>query len=560
MKSVPDEKVMKKLRSMWLPRDLKIIFYNVEISLDCAISRVTEWESFSNKERKNPYYEKPSPIKTFNYKKPYDVNKKKDLSNIKCFSCQEYGHYSTSCKNKPKINNVKTTADNNTIDLETVLLNGRKTRVVFDTGASHSLIPKEKLKNIENFKLIEKVKKFETAGGFELVSKKMTRIEICFNDKRVLEEFYVLDKGHDIILSNKIVKILRFTEPLPIKCKIDTMNHGPVSWNRLIRSYQDRVEFENLCKEMECSGIITGSKSEWLNPVVLVRKPSGKLRFCIDLRRLNDCVTLDAYNLPRIDEVFIAIRDMKYFSVIDLKDGYFQIPIEESDQEKTTFAVGNRLMKFKMMPQGFKNSPAIFQRVMNIILEGLIGKCCISYMDDILIFGENEESHDKNFSDVQRRLCMYGLIENFDKRVFRKECVKFLGYELSFNAIKPSNQRKEAIVKFPSPRNKRELQRFLGLLNYDRVFIQNLFGKFEPLYKLLRKETKWNWAEKEEICFQNIKKELENKLELIIPDMNKEFFLETDASNYGLGAVLIQDDRPVACISRSLSQAEKITE
>jgi hypothetical protein len=115
-----------------------------------------------------------------------------------------------------------------------------------------------------------------------------------------------------------------------------------------------------LCQRLEKEGIIEPSVSTWLNPVVLVRKKDVNLRIIADLRRLNDLVRLDAYELPKIQELLVKIRDMKYFSVIDLKDGFFQIPIHPLDREKTTFAVNGNLKQFKRMPQGFKNSPAIF--------------------------------------------------------------------------------------------------------------------------------------------------------------------------------------------------------
>lgn len=248
---------------------------------------------------------------------------------------------------------------------------------------------------------------------------------------------------------------------------------------------------------------------------------------------------------------------MNYFSIIDLKDGFFQIPIEVTDREKTTFKVGSKLMQFTKMPQGFKNSPAIFQRGMNIILEDLLEEKCLSYIDDILIFGKTKEEHNANFKEIQKRLLKYGLTENIEKRVYCQNRLTFLGYEISKNRIRPTNTRKEGIINYRSPKTKRELQRFLGLINYDRLFIKNITEKIKPLYKLLEKEIKFKWTEVEEETFQNIKKEWKNSLELYVPDMKGEFTLESDASDVGLGAVLTQNEIPVAFISRSLSSCER---
>lgn len=171
-------------------------------------------------------------------------------------------------------------------------------------------------------------------------------------------------------------------------------------------------------QKLEKNGVIEPSISAWLNPVVLTRKKNGNLRFCVDFRRLNDLVDLDSFELPRINELFITLRDMKYFSLIDLKDGYFQVEINKSDREKTAFFTGNKLMQFKKMPQGFKNSPAVFQRVMSHILKDYIGKICLCYIDDILIFGKTKCEHEKNFKKIKERLDEYELEEISKKEYF----------------------------------------------------------------------------------------------------------------------------------------------
>lgn len=125
----------------------------------------------------------------------------------------------------------------------------------------------------------------------------------------------------------------------------------------------------------------------WHNPVVLGRKKIGKLRFCVDFRRLNECVDLDGFKIPKISELLSILRDQKYFTILDLTDAYFQIDIETNDKEKTTFSTGEALYQFTKMPQGFKNSPGIFQKEITLILRDLTPSKCIAYVDDIMIFG-----------------------------------------------------------------------------------------------------------------------------------------------------------------------------
>ncbi|KAG0437707.1 Retrovirus-related Pol polyprotein from transposon 17.6 [Dictyocoela muelleri] len=201
-------------------------------------------------------------------------------------------------------------------------------------------------------------------------------------------------------------------------------------------------------------------------------------------------------------------------------------------------------MQFTKMPQGYKNSPAIFQRGMGLILDGMIGKSCLSYIDDILVFGRDIEEHDKNLNLVKEHLSRYNLIINEEKSIYRVKEVEFLGYKISENKIAPLTKRSEDITNYSRPNTKKQLMRFLGLLNYDRLFIKNLSEKSKPLYELLKNDgNKLKWSKISEDLFQEIKKVYSEKLENIMPDMNKKFVLETDASVIGLGAVLKQDEK-----------------
>jgi hypothetical protein len=249
---VPDEKVLRKVRSMWLPRDLKIIFLGTELTLDSAIKRVQEWISFTNDTaRKNKTFKQRDPSSNYIKEKTNPKRFEKDLSKIKCFNCQEFGHYSTNCKSNAKINKVESRRLSGGIDTESVLLNEKEMVVCFDTSASHCMIPKDKLNELKNFEIMKKEMIFKAAGGIDLVSNEAVLIEICFKGKRVTEEFWILEKEDDILLSNKIVKLLRYPKLSPITCKIVTKENKIISWNRPIKSYQDKIAFENLCEKME---------------------------------------------------------------------------------------------------------------------------------------------------------------------------------------------------------------------------------------------------------------------------------------------------------------------
>ena len=191
----------------------------------------------------------------------------------------------------------------------------------------------------------------------------------------------------DVVVGFDLLNKVTMFKYFPVSCGISTLPGKIVSWTRPIFCYKDREDFKVLIKELEDAGRVEPSTSQWLNPVLLTRKKTGKLRFCLDLRRLNDLVDLDEFALPNITEVIRSLGNQSVFSVIDLKDGFWQVPLKEEDRSKTAFLdARNRLMQFTRMPQGFKNSPAIFQRGMHIILQDMIGSCCFCYLDDILVF------------------------------------------------------------------------------------------------------------------------------------------------------------------------------
>jgi hypothetical protein len=330
-----------------------------------------------------------------------------------------------------------------------------------------------------------------------------------------------------------------------------------VSWTRPIKSFSDKKEFEMIVRDLEEKGVIEPSKSTWLNPVVLTRKKNASLRFCVDFRRLNDLVEQDHFEIPKISVLLHSLYGMKYFTLIDLKDGFFHVNLRESDREKTAFYTGSRLMQFKKMPQGYKNSPAVFQRCMNLVFEKVIGKKCIVYIDDILVFGQSKSEHDENLAEILNIMNCYELKENRDKRIECVQKIEFLGYEIEFNKIRPSMSRAQGIVDFKRPETKRGLQKFLGMINYDRMFLKNITEETRPLYKLTMKDEKYIWSEKAELAFEKIKNNWKVNLELNIPNYDETFVLETDASDVGLGAVLRQKGLPVAYISRCLTKCER---
>ena len=223
-------------------------------------------------------------------------------------------------------------------------------------------------------------------------------------------------------------------------------------------------------------GFISQTKefSNWINPIQLVPKSDGSTRFCLDLRGLNKLVKQDNYPIPDIANITDCLRDKRIFSKLDIKDGFFHIPLREEDRKKTTFKLGFEKYHFNVLPMGFRNSPNIFQRIMEHILSEYLGIICIVYIDDILVFSENEDTHKEDLYRVLRRLKEYGFVINEDKAEYFKKEIGFLGYCISPNKIKPDHNRTQGIQDFQIPKTVKEVRRFIGLLGYERRFLNNI--------------------------------------------------------------------------------------
>lgn len=329
-------------------------------------------------------------------------------------------------------------------------------------------------------------------------------------------------------------------------------------------------EIQNLLKD----GIIRPSCSPYNSPVWVVPKKldaSGqrKYRLVIDYRKLNTLTIADRYPIPEINEVLSQLGNNKYFSVLDLKSGFHQIPLRESDIEKTAFSINNGKYEFTRLPFGLKNAPAIFQRALDDILKDHIGKICYVYIDDIIVFGNNDQSHLENVETIFHTLEKANMKVQLDKCEFFKREVEFLGFIVSPTGLKTNPTKVKAIQDFPCPKTLKDLRSFLGLSGYYRRFIRDYAKLAKPLTSLLRGEdghVSKNSSSKKPVVFDSnamtafnkIKSALtSNEVILHYPNFKEEFHLTTDASNYALGAVLEQSGKPITFISRSLNKTEE---
>ena len=314
-------------------------------------------------------------------------------------------------------------------------------------------------------------------------------------------------------------------------------------------------------KEMLRDGVIRPSNSPWASPVVMVKKKDGSMRFCVDFRQMNDATIKDAHPLPRIDDTLESLYGAQYFTTLDLKSGYWQVPITEEDKEKTAFRTSSgQLYEFNQLPFGLCNAPATFSRLMDRTLAGLAWNICLYYLDDIIVFSATWAEHIQRLKAVFERLRRANLKLGAKKCTLAAREVSFLGYRVTPDGLEPEPKLMEAISKLPPPINVAEVRSFLGLVGYYRRFVKKFSDKAAPLNALLRREQAWKWTEDCQKAFETLKGEIAARPVSAYPDFSKPFRLYTDASNIGLGAILAQKqqgkEKIICCASRTLNNAE----
>ena len=262
--------------------------------------------------------------------------------------------------------------------------------------------------------------------------------------------------------------------------------------------------------------------------------------------------------MARVDILLEKLGFGKMFSKIDLVKGYYQIQLAEEDMAKTAFRFDGELYEFTRMPFGLCSAPQTFQRAMNVALKDVSNAAC--YMDDVLIFSKTKEEHEQHLEQVFLALEKAGLRMNPEKCQFGLTEIEFLGVHVSNEGVKPAEGKVKAMKEMPRPKNKDQLASFLGLANHYQGYIPMYAHLASPLYQLKKKDAKFTWSNACEDAFQEIKQKLCNAPVLKIPDMDKPFVVQTDASDVAMGAVLLQEvegkRHVVAYASQKFSQSE----
>ena len=357
---------------------------------------------------------------------------------------------------------------------------------------------------------------------------------------------------------------------IPPQSAIRTGDHPPIYSKQYPAPASDQQIKAQETQKLFERGQIEESTSPWSSPVVLVKKKDKTIRFCIDYRRLNAITVKDAFPLPRIDEIFDQLTDSKYYTKFDFKSGYFQIPLSKEDRPKTAFSIRDNHYQFTVLPQGITNGPATFQRIINNILGPARWKYALAYIDDVIIYSNTFDEHLIHLNEICHLLQEARFRLNPEKCEIARTQTEYLGHNIQSGEIRPSSMNIKGLLNTRIPETADEVCKFVKAAEYYRKFIPNFsqiaqsLQKFIPTTRTQRKKNqkiKIFLSDEEIQSLNTLKEFLTTDLVLRIPNNRLPFKLQTDASDEGIGAVLLQPypegDRPVAYISKKFTLAQR---
>ncbi|MEG0619454.1 MAG: reverse transcriptase domain-containing protein, partial [Bacilli bacterium] len=357
---------------------------------------------------------------------------------------------------------------------------------------------------------------------------KVNKIIDCYLDKSNDLGLFTGLKHKIAIVKNVVINHSGYTVPLKLRESVS-------------------IHIKDLIKRK----VIRKSDSHYASPAFVILKRNNNLRLVVDYRKINQITAPMFYPIPRIQETLVQLKDMRWFTQLDLNSGYYQIELEEESKQYTAFVINNEHYEFNRMPFGLSDAPRTFQKAMNRLLGHLT--FVKIYLDDILIHSETEEDHFNHVKTVLETLKLSNLTINKDKSSFFKNSVEYLGFVINKDVIKPNTCRINT-YKLPEIKTKRNLQKVLGLINYYRPFVYNISKKLSPIYdKLKGKNTNIKWENSDQEIIENIIKEIKKGILLSYPDVKKPYQLYTDASLYAIGGILKQENNLIGIYSYKLN-------
>ncbi|XP_026054529.1 uncharacterized protein K02A2.6-like [Carassius auratus] len=532
----------------------------------------------------------------------------------RCKICNKLNHFAKVCKSKQPVTHKAIHTVGNTDILEgdelfidainkehesteceqafaELELGQKASKVSFklDTGAQVNIIPAGRFEKLfSTTELKPTTRRLTGYGGEPLDVKGTCQLNCRYKDTEAVLEFYIVSTHAPPVLGLRacldlgLIKLV-FSVDADTSKTCDIMQefqdvfHGigefpgectihidptavPVVYPPRRIPFTLRSRLKEELDSMEKSGIIVKvtEPTDWVNALVVVEKPrTGKLRVCLDPRDLNKAIKRPHYPLPTLDDITPKLAGAQFFSVLDAKSGYWAIKLSESSSKLTTFNTVVGRYRFLRLPFGLVSAQDEFQRKIDETYEGLDGVAAI--VDDILVFGKTKEEHDANLRAVLVRTREKGVRLNPDKSVICVPEVSYFGHKLTREGIKPDPEKISAIRDMSPPKNKSELETILGMVNYLSRFAPNLSEINAPMRQLLKQSSEFVWDATQMTAFEKMKELITREPGPVLSyyDPGKELHLQVDASKSGLGAVLLQDQKPIAYASKSLTPTEE---
>jgi hypothetical protein len=476
-------------------------------------------------------------------------------------------------------------------------IQGKRIKMELDTGAAVSVLPfSDYERHFRHMPLEETSMVLKAYGNHKIVPEGKLSVKVEYEDQQVQTQIHVVKLDGPALFGRDLLALIKlnWTEiykvhadrlPIPnqqikklkadykevfnndmgkltgMKAQLHVKDTVPKFRPARQVPYSIRPNVERELQRLEDLEIISPvESSEWATPVVPVLKKNGEVRLCGDFKTtVNPDLIVDSYPLPRIEDVFATLGGGKTFTKLDLKQAYLQMEVEESSKKYLTINTHKGLFQYNRLLFGIASAPAIWQRTIEQVLQGCKGVQVL--LDDMIITGSTEEEHLENLRAVLSRLQERGLKVNPDKCEFMQSEVTFCAHRIDATGIHMTDDKVDAVHMAPAPTNVTELRAFLGMINYYHRFLPDLATVLHPLHVLLGKKQKWKWEQEQQKAFDEAKTLITSKEVLTHYDPELEITLATDASPYGLGAVLSHkmpngEERPIAYASRSLTSAE----
>jgi hypothetical protein len=483
---------------------------------------------------------------------------------------------------------------NNGAFADVMIQPGHYVKFKLDTGAGANVIPKKVYDAIPEKPKMTKVTDVRLTSYTGQSLKMLGRIQLqCeYKGKKATHAFYIVDTAAPPIASLQLcldlhlIKLVYTVDNKPQYSKTPYMTRESVLQNdkdlfegqgtfeaesviridekatpvvhpprRFPSAIHDRLKQELI--SMEKAGIIAKVTvpTEWVNSLVVVEKPNGKLRICLDPRDLNNAIKRPYYCAPVLDDVLPKLAGSQYFSKLDARSGYWTIKLEEKSTYFTTFNSPFGRYRFLRMPFGINSAQDEFQRMIDEAFEGLPG--VFALVDDVLICGKTREEHDANLRAALDRCREKNIRLNADKLTVGATEVNYFGHVISAEGLKPDPAKIKAIQEMPTPKNKKELESLLGMVTYMAKFAPSLSDVTKPLRDLLKKEVEFQWDAQHDAALKKTKETLVSQPVLTFFDPKKQITLQVDASKHGVGATILQDGKPVAYASKALTPTQQ---